>query len=130
MKSSKRQQGLTMWETSIYVFVFLFIVTIALKIGPLYVDDMNVSKAIDGVHADLKGKDIYEVTNSDIKGRISKYFQVSMVPDERLKDVKVDRTGGKVILKLDYDARTSFIGNVDIVVHFPHEVDLAEPVKK
>ena len=130
MKSSKRQQGLTMWETSIYVFVFLFIVTIALKIGPLYVDDMNVSKAIDGVHADLMGKDIYEVTNSDIKGRISKYFQVSMVPDERLKDVKVDRTGGKVILKLDYDARVPFMGNVDIIVHFPHEVDLAEPVKK
>lgn len=130
MKSSKRQQGLTMWEISIYVFVFLFIVTIALKIGPLYIDDMNVSRAVDGVHADLMGKDIYEITNSDIKSRISKYFQVSMVPDERLKDIKVDRTGGKVILRLDYDARTSFMGNVDIVVHFPHEVDLAEPVKK
>lgn len=130
MKSMKQQHGFTMWETSIYVFVFLFIVTIALKLGPLYIDDMNVTKAIEGVHSDLMGKDIYEVTNSDIKERIGKYFEVSMVTDERLKDIKIDRTGGKVLLKIDYDVRSSFMGNVDIIVHFPHEVDLAEPVKK
>lgn len=130
MNSIRRQHGITLWETCTYIFVFLFIVTIALKIGPLYIDDMNVSKAIEGVHSDLMGKDIYEVTNSDIKGRIGKYFEVSMVNDERLKDIVIDRTGGKVILRLDYDVRTSFMGNVDILVHFPHEVDLAEPVKK
>jgi hypothetical protein len=130
MKSIRLQHGFTMWETSIYVFVFLFIVTIALKLGPLYIDDMNVAKALEGVHADLMGQDIYEVTNSDIKQRIGKYFEVSMVSNDRLKDIQIDRKGGKVIVRIDYDVRSSFMGNVDIIVHFPHEVDLAEPVKK
>ncbi|HSC74977.1 MAG TPA: DUF4845 domain-containing protein [Pseudomonadales bacterium] len=130
MKFSKRQRGLTMWETCLYIFVFLFIVTIALKLGPLYIDDMNISSAIDSVHENVAGKDIDEVTNIAIKGYLSKNFQVSMIADERLKDVVVERTGSKVLLKVNYDARNSFMGNVDIVVHFKHEVDLAEPYKK
>lgn len=130
MKCRKQQCGSTMWETCLYISVFLFVVTIGLKLGPLYIDDMNIGSAISSMHESLLGKDIYEVTNAEIKGGISKNFQVSMIDEERLKDIKIERTAGKVLLKIDYDARNSFMGNVDIVVHFTHEVNLAEPYKK
>lgn len=130
MRSSKRQHGSAMWQVCIYVVFFISAVTFALKLGPLYIDDMNIATAIDGVHKDLMGKDIYEVTNSDIKGRLSKYFQVSMIENERLADIKIERTAGKVLLELNYDARTSLIGNIDAVVRFEHGVNLAEPFKK
>lgn len=130
MKTGKQQRGFTFWELSLYLCMFGFIVTCALKLGPHYVDDMNVAKAISGVHEALAGKDIYEVTNSDIKGRVSKFFQVSMISDEILKELEVERDSGKVLLRLNYDARTSFIGNIDIVMHFEHEVDLAQPYAK
>ena len=130
MKFSKCQQGSTMWETCLYVSVFLFVVTIALKLGPLYIDDMNIGSAIDGLHEGLAGKNISDVTNSDIKNTLSKNFQVSMIADDRLKDLEIERTGSQVLLKLNYDANNNFIGNVDIVVHFKHEVNLAEPFRK
>src|SRR6478609_8242225 len=103
MKSSKRQRGAAMWETCIYVCFFLMVVTFALKLGPIYMEDMNISTIIGDVHKDLAGKDIYEVTNGDIKIKFEKYFQVSMIADQRLADIKVERTAGKVLLKLNYD---------------------------
>ncbi len=130
MKSNKKQLGLTMWETCIYIFVFLFTVTIALKLGPLYIDDMNIASAIEGLHQGLEGKDIYEVPVSEIKNSLSRNFQVSMISTDVLKNLEIEKTGNKVILRLDYDAANSFMGNVDVLVHFSHEVDLAEPPKK
>ena len=130
MKLSKYQQGASMWESCLYVSVFLFVVTVALKLGPLYIDDMNISSAIDGLHAGLAGKNIDEVTNTSIKGTLDKNFQVSMISSDMLKNLEIERTGSQVLLKLNYDARNNFMGNVDIVVHFQHEVNLAESLKK
>jgi hypothetical protein len=130
MKLDKKQRGATMWEVCLYISVFLFATTIALKVGPLYVDDMNIASGIDSVHESLAGKDVFEVTNTEIREALSKNFQVSMIAEERLNDMKVERTGSKVILKLKYDAHNSFMGNVGVVVHFNHEVNLAEPYKK
>ncbi len=130
MKTSKSQLGASLWETCMYVTMFLFVVTVALKLGPLYIDDMNIGLAINSVHEGLESKDINDLTTSEIKSRLSKNFQVSMIDLELLKNLEVEKTGGKVLLKLSYDARNTFVGNIDILVHFDHEVDLAEPVKK
>jgi hypothetical protein len=130
MKTVKLQRGSSMWETCLYITVFLFLVTTALKLGPLYIDDINIGSAIDGMHADISGKKLDELNNTDIRNRLSKNFQVSMIKSDVLQNLEIERTGGKVLLKLNYDARNTFIGNVDVIVHFSHEVDLAEPVKK
>lgn len=130
MNIKNHQAGLAMWETCLHITVFLFVITVALKLGPLYIDDMNIGSAIKGMHQGLEGKDIYELPVGDIKNALSKNFQVSMISTDVLKNLDIEKTGNKVILRLDYDAKNSFMGNVDVVVHFSHEVDLAEPAKK
>lgn len=131
MKTNKKlQRGATFWEVSMYVMMFLFVVTAVLKLGPAYMDDSNVGKALEGVHEALSGKDIYEVTNGEIKGRISKFFQVSMLPGEIEKQIQIERENRGVYLRLDYENRMPFMGNIDIVLNFSHEVNLADPVKK
>ena len=131
MKTSKKlQRGASFWETSLYVLVFLFVVTAVLKIGPHYMDDVNISSTLNGIHEGLAGKDIAALTNSELKGRLSKSFQVSMLSGEIEKQVEIDRAGGQVKLLLDYETRFPFMGNIDIVLHFNHEVNLSEPLQK
>lgn len=127
MVSRKKQYGFSMFEIACYLLAGGFIFTVVMKLGPYYMDDRNVSAAIDGMHKGLASKDIYEVTNAEIKTSLGKFFQVSMLSSELLKQVEVERTGGKVLFKLNYEARTPFIANVDIVMRFNHEVDLAVP---
>ena len=129
--SKKRQQGVTTWEAALYVFVFMFVLTMGVKLGPVYIEDHNIASAIEGVHESVGGgNEAYDLTSGDVRSRLSKFFQVSMLPGELLKEVNVSREGGRVWLKLEYERRIPFVGNVDVVVRFSHEVDLSEPVKK
>ena len=91
---------------------------------------MNIGSAIESVHSGVSGKDLAAVTNADLKSRLEKNFQVSMIAEDRLKEVEIERSGNKVLLKLNYDARVNFVGNVDVVVHFKNETNLAEPFKQ
>jgi hypothetical protein len=129
MKFRHYQQGLTFWELAVYIGFIGFILTGVMKLGPHYIDDNSVTSAIEGVHQQLAGKDIYEVTNADIKGRLSKFFDVDMISTELLKSMEVVRDGGKVLLVLNYEVREPFMGNVDAVMNFQHEVDLSQPAE-
>lgn len=119
-KQPKRQRGATMWEMCLYIFVFLVVVTTALKLGPLYIQDRNIGAALTALNESVSG----DVTNEVIKDRLSKTFQVSMIDDKYLSDLEVDRTGVTPVLKMDYEVRAPFVGNVEVILHFSHAVNL------
>lgn len=119
-KQPKKQRGATMWEMCLYIFVFLFLVTTGLKLGPLYIQDRNISSALDALNESV-GSD---ATDADIKNRLSRTFQVSMIDDELLKDLSIDRSSVTPVVTLDYETRTPFVGNVDVILHFSHTVNL------
>lgn len=129
MANPVNQRGFTFLEISFYLLMIGFLATALLKLGPKYMDDRTVGRAIDGVHEQVSKLDVYEVTNSDIRNRLSKFFQVNMIDSEILKQVEIERSGGQLLLTLDYESRSSFIGNIDIVIKFSHAVDLAAPYK-
>lgn len=130
MTSLRSERGFSFLEICMYLLMFGLLATFLLKLGPKYMDDRAVARAIDSVHEQVSKMDIYEVTNGDIRGRLSKFFQVNMIDDQILKQMEIERSTGKVLLKLDYETRNSFIGNIDIVTKFNHEVDLAAPYSK
>jgi len=120
----QRQGGMT--PTSI-LFVLLaigFTATAAVKLGPAYADNHVVQSALQDVQKQFAGADMQEVSDTEIKGKLSKYFQVNMVSDEVEKNVKVTRVKEKVTLSDNYEVRTNFMGNVDVVLVFNNEVDL------
>jgi len=126
----KYQRGATFWELALYICSFGFVLTCALKLAPRYMDDMNISAAIQSVHEAVAGKNVHELKGVDIRTRLSKHFQVSMLDEKILNDLKVEKDAGHVWLRLNYEARFPFMGNIDVVLRFDHEVDLASPPEK
>lgn len=127
MRANKKlQQGASFWEMSLYILVFLFVISIAIKLGPHYVEDANIGSALDGVREAVGGKNASELTNADIKSSISKFFQVSMLPSEVQKQIEIVRNNGDIFIMLDYESRVPFMANVDIVLRFHHEVNLTD----
>lgn len=123
----KVQSGMTGTQVCFLLVGIAFAVSCVMTMLPIYLDDMAVGSALKNVHKDLVGKDIYQVTNEDIKSRLNKYFQVSSVSDEPMKGYKVVRDGGRVLVTMNYEMRDNLIGNVDVVLVFKHEVDFAKP---
>lgn len=127
MKTQRLQRGAGMYEIMTYLFLFGIFATFAMKTVPYYLDDKIVTSTIQQVHKDLVGKDIYEVTNADIKTRFIRYFQIDTVPDQVMESLDIVRDGGSVMVKLNYEVRNPFLGNIDLVLKFKHEVDFSKP---
>jgi hypothetical protein len=120
MKLPQKQHGATMWQTCVYILLFLFVVTTALKLGPVYLQDRNIKSALNAINQDATS----DITDDAIKNRLYKTFQVSMIDEKLLKDVIVDRTSEMPVLMMDYEVRVPFAANIDVVVSFSHAVNL------
>ena len=120
------QQGLTIYEAMFFLAVIGFAATAAIKLGPVYMEDNVVQNALKSIHDDYAGTNMQDVQDVMIKGKVQRYFQVNMVSDVIEKSMKITRNKGKVILSFDYEIRKPFMYNVDVVVVFTHEVDLAD----
>jgi len=121
-----QQTGMTMYGMMFVLVVIGFVATAAVKLGPHYMDNHVVQSAMDSVHTDYTGANMQEIKDSDIKQKLNGYFQVNMVDNTIEKAVKITRDKQKVILSINYEIRTNFISNIDIVLVFNNEVDLAK----
>lgn len=121
----KYQLGMTMNEIFVILILIGFIATAAVKLLPLYADNSTVKSAFESVKDDLSGKDISEMSNKQIIGKVNKYFQINQISNDIVEAVEIERKGKHVYLRANYEIRNEFMGNIDVVVKFENEIDLA-----
>ena len=116
MSKRKHQSGLTMITWVILVGMVGFIAIFAFKLIPIYMDYYTINSALITVAKDIKPGE----APAQIKSSISNLFDVNSVNTVQIDDIgiKPDPDGKGLILSLDYDARTNFVANVDLIVHF------------
>jgi hypothetical protein len=120
------QLGMTMYGMLFALLVVGFVATAAIKLGPAYMDNTVVKRALDAIHQDYSGMNMQDVTDNEIRGKVQKYFQINMVSPEIENSMVITRVKEQVILSFNYEIRTRFMGNVDTVLVFNNEVDLAD----
>jgi hypothetical protein len=121
------QMGMTMWQMMFVLIIIGFSATAAVKLGPAYIDNHVVVSALDDIKKGFAGSNMQEVKDREILTKLGKYFEVNQVDDAIEKSAKVTRVKQQVILSIDYEIRSNFMGNVDTVLVFKNEVDLAAP---
>jgi len=126
MKSRQKQRGMSTSGVILLLTIGGFFATVLVKIGPAYMDNRVVAQMLQSLKEDYAGADIQEVTDRNIRGKVSKYFQVNMVGDEIMDAVEITRDGPDIYITVNYEVRRNIIGNVDLVVVFNNEVNIAE----
>ena len=109
------------------LFIILSIAGIAavagMKIVPLYIDDSAVSSAFENL---AKQSGSSSLSKAEIAGLITKRLYINQL-DEKipLTNLKVESNqGGGKKVSLDYEARATVMGNLDVVATFTHSVVL------
>jgi len=118
MKQHK-QQGITVLGGLVALAIAGFIITAALKVGPLYLDNSFVKAAMDS----LAEENIHTMTDRQIRRKLGDFFDINNVRDIDMKDIKIVREKTGTIVTLDYEKRVNFMGNLDVVVHFNNRYD-------
>lgn len=116
MAMRKHQTGMTMISWLLLIGLIGFVGIFGFKLLPIYMENYTINKAMATV---TKGMQPGE-TPQQIRLAIDNLFDVNSINDVKPDDVeiKVDPDTKAVVMNLKYEARTNFIANVDLVVHF------------
>lgn len=116
MSKRKYQGGLTMITWILLIAMIGFIGLFGFKLIPIYMDYSTINSALTTVAANITPGE----STPNIKLSISNLFDVNSVNTVKIDDISItqDPDTKATVLGLNYDARTNFVYNVDLIVHF------------
>ena len=127
MKGMHRQEGLTLISWLIIFALVAFVFWFGFTLFPIYYQYYAINTVVKNTAQQITvGETPMQILNSmDMKFTINGVQDPSLTPEKVVK-VSVAPNGTSLVLTLNYDARSSFIGNVFLLVHF-HNTYTASP---
>tara|TARA_B100001964_G_scaffold148807_1_gene163954 strand:+ start:362 stop:742 length:381 start_codon:yes stop_codon:yes gene_type:complete len=118
----RKQAGMGAAGWMLMLAVFGSVLTVGLKLVPLYLDHNTMSKILDGL-AEEEG--VSQKRDGTISKMIQKRFKLNNIRDFKVRDnVEVKRSRDGVDIIMDYEVRLKFAGNVDLIASFDKSVKL------
>jgi hypothetical protein len=119
MNLPSRQTGFGLLESLFYLLAGIFVVTCVIKLGPAYVEAYSVKKIISDMVADQtqRGK-----SAGELKTVITGRFNMSRIDNPKMEDVIIEDKGDFYSIDANYEFRTTFLANVDVVLKFDNLV--------
>lgn len=119
IRSKAKQTGLSSIGLLMILCIASFFLLCAFKLGPHYIDSYFVDASLDKV----RDEGMVNMTNHQIREKITKHFTIDGIRDVDIRDIKIDREKDRVTLTLEYEKRFQFLGNADVVLRFNHLID-------
>lgn len=116
-----RQQGVTVIGFIIvaaFVGVFGYGV---LKITPFYLEQMRIISIMDDTKRNLDNND---ATVQQIRVDIGKRLDIEMVYGIKLQDFKIKKTKEGYTVRVTYESRAPYLGNLYLVSAFDRQVEI------
>lgn len=121
LSSLGNQRGASAITMLVMVLFFGGLLTMAIKLGPIYLDDITIQEAIES----LDGTEgLSSMGPAQVRTLIDKRLSVNNVRGFDPKNIAVEKDGDMVVIKVVYDMRTNIFSNVDAVVSFDHEYEM------
>ena len=116
-----RQGGASALTVMVMVLFFGGLLTLLIKLGPVYLDDITIQEALES----LDGTEgLSSMGPAQVRTLINKRLSVNNVRGFDAKNISVEKNGQFVVIVVDYEVRNNLFRNVDTVVHFKHEYEM------
>lgn len=116
-------KGITLIGFVIVLVVAGFFAYTAMRLIPAYTEYFGVVKAMD---QESKEPGAAQKSLDQLRGSLGFKFSTQYVDDANVPPsaIMMSRDAGRVILRVAYERRISFMYNVDLLVSFDHSVTL------
>ncbi len=121
MKAIKKTSGMTLLG---FIFMMMIVGLFAyagFKLVPAYLEFSSVKDSMKTLKAQWGGRGS---SPAQIKRDLDKIFYTSYVESVKPQHIKITRGNGGYVVTVKYDKREPFIGNLDFLMHFQHQVVL------
>lgn len=117
----RKHRGASTITMLVMVLFFGGLLTLAIKLGPIYLDDITIQEAIESLDG---SEGLSEMGPARVMDLINRRLSVNNVRGFNPQNIAVEKNGEFVIIKVDYEIRTEMFYNVDAVVYFNHEYEM------
>lgn len=117
MKSITRQRGMTLIGWIMTLTVIGFFALFAIRLTPVFLEYQSVVSSM----SQLKELPA-QASIVDIRRSLDKSLYINGVDDVEARDFDIRKEGGGTVVAIEYESRTGFIANIDLLVSFSHSV--------
>lgn len=121
LSGMKKHRGASTITMLVMVLFFGGLLTLAIKLGPIYLDDITIQEAIESLDG---SEGLSNMGPARVMDLINRRLSVNNVRGFNPQNIAVEKNGEFVIIKVDYEIRTEMFYNVDAVVTFNHEYEM------
>ena len=119
---NNHQKGMSSLTLLVIMLAGAFVLLAVFRVGPLYLDNYFINSSINA----LQDEDISRMSDTQIRKALDRYFLINGVRDRSAKEAEIERRKDGIAVKLDYEKRIDFLGNLDVVVTFENHFDTAD----
>lgn len=128
MKTHYSQRGMSSLGWLVVILVGGFFLTCALKLGPVYADNLLVRDALKSLNnLPGDGQSFTELSDSNIRTQLNNYFTINGIRDVPRNAVAIERKSDSVLVNINYERRVPLFYNIDVVMTFNNQFDSRRP---
>ena len=125
--SLNRQQGMSSMMWLLVISIAGFALMCAFKIIPPYAENIYVKDAL--ISLTEKQEPLEDMTKSEIKQAILKYYSMNGVRTQGPKNIEVERNRKGLVVNVNYDVQVPLISNIDVLIKFENQLDSTRPTE-
>lgn len=125
MRLPQSQKGLSSLGWLSILMIAGFIMLCVSRMAPAYMDDRYIQESLRSLSPEASK--IEELSNTAIRGKVSKFFMVNNIRSQSASDVEIDRKGDGVLVMMNYEVRVPIFYNIDVVMTFNNVWDSKRP---
>lgn len=119
----KRQHGLTLISLILLLGMIAIVVTLILKIGPIYLEHRKVKSALEEIK-ELSNLD--SMSESEIRSTLDKRLGMNYVTQVKSQDFKIAKRGSYMKIEGNYEVVENIAGNLNALVQFNDKVEVGQ----
>ncbi|MCU7853797.1 MAG: DUF4845 domain-containing protein [Candidatus Thiodiazotropha sp. (ex Monitilora ramsayi)] len=121
MRSRQKQQGLTFISWLVVLIVLGFMVMVALKITPVYLDHFAVKTSLESLQSEpLIGRKQIK----DIRKMLMRRLDINNIRHLTKEDITIKRAGGVTRVSIKYEEKRELVGNLALLMSFDDSIEL------
>lgn len=118
----RRQSGLTLIGFIIVLAVALFFIYAGMRVIPMYIEYHALVTSMNSLEEDPTAKSL---SPQQIKRKLEDFLWVNYSTENIQREhMRITRAQGGIKVRVAYEVRKPFLGNIDIVGHFDRSIIL------
>ncbi|MES2823103.1 MAG: DUF4845 domain-containing protein [Pseudomonadota bacterium] len=125
MNSLQKQHGMGLINLVLVVLICGFCGTFAFKVVPMYAENRYIVAGLKSLVE--PGMNFEQMSDAEINKKMNNFYMVNNVRSQDGKKIDISRSSNRLVVKVDYEARSNLFANIDVVMSFKNHLDSARP---